>query len=278
MKYLLLLCALIQSTVCTANENRRRLAPDASIISEINQQLEDGISHPRFTISALLNGDNYLFTDDTETFEIDVVLTNPSVSELTSFSTDGFSRLVEDPIKILVSDNSNDHTNDFAVLVVDEKKGSVSGIVQKNSKFVKLYQRDGSTVATEIIFDPDEEWECMFDEHDPNHEHIHEGGQISSRLGHGRNLRHLFNDINVNTAENRDLYATDTFPNAWSYQVDLFIEVDEAFVLNHDTDTINMPESINYINALVSAVSAIYETEIDTHRESLCGQLQMLHC
>jgi hypothetical protein len=36
-------------------------------------------------------------------------------------------------------------------------------------------------------------------------------------------------------------------------------------VQNHDTDTVNMPESINYINALVSAVSAIYEREIDTH-------------
>ncbi|KAL7506271.1 hypothetical protein ACHAXN_003552 [Cyclotella atomus] len=264
MKCLFLLGALLQSALGTDNENRRRLAPNASIISEMNQQLDDGISHPRFTISALLNGDSNLFTDedDTEAFEIDVVLTNPSVSERTSFSIDGFSRLVEDPVKILVADHINDHTNDFAILVVDEKKGIVSGMVQKNSKFVKLDQRrDGPTVATEIIFDPDEEWECLFDEHDSNHEHIHEEGQfgnafelLSSRFGHGRNLR-----------RNRYLYATDTFPNAWSYQVDLFIEVDEEFVQNHDTDTVNMPESINYINALVSAVSAIYEREIDTH-------------
>lgn len=76
-------------------------------------------------------------------------------------------------------------------------------------------------------------------------------------------------------------------------KVDLYIEVDYDLVQNHDTDTVNMPNTINYVNALVTAVSryvnqttsllvfqwiwslftdlccSIYEREVDTHREWL---------
>jgi hypothetical protein len=38
-------------------------------------------------------------------------------------------------------------------------------------------------------------------------------------------------------------------------KVDLYIEVDYDLVQNHDTDTVNMPNTINYVNALVTAVS-----------------------
>lgn len=245
LKQLIFLFIVLQSAF--GNENRRRLAPGASIISELNEQLNDGISHPRFSISALLKGDvtSNSLTEDTEVFEIDVVLTNPSVGESTTFSVKGFNRPVEDTVKLLVADNPKD----FAILAVDEKAGSVSGIAQKdNHMFVKIEQlRDGPTVATQIVFDPGENWECMFDEHS-NHEHVHEADhnenafQLMSSQRHGHNnLRQLFG-VDVGD-ENRKLYATDKFPNAWSYQVDLYIEVDDAFVANHDTDTTNMPNT-----------------------------------
>jgi hypothetical protein len=33
----------------------------------------------------------------------------------------------------------------------------------------------------------------------------------------------------------------------------------------HDTDKVNMPNTINYINALITAASSVYEKEVDTH-------------
>ena len=256
MKDLLILCLLIQLAFGT-NENRRRLAPDASIINEIQQQLDQGVEHPRFSINALLGGEN-LFTDDTVLFEVDVVLTNPSVGGRTTFSVDGFNRPVEAPMKLLVADHSRQQSG-FAILAVNEKKKSVSGIVQKDNLFVKLEQlRNGRTVATQITFDPDEEWECMLDKHGSDHVHDHRHAHNEDTPKHkhgshdGHNIRELLMDMGFKT---RKLYATDTFPNAWSYQVDLFIEVDDAFVQNHDTDTINMPNTIDYVNALVTAVS-----------------------
>lgn len=276
MKHLILCCIILSAF--GSHESRRRLAPDASIIKELKQQLNDGISHPRFSITALFSEGSSLTEYHTELFEIDVVMTNPSVSESTTFSVEGFNRPVESPIKLLVADDANPQSDDFAILAVNEKDGSVSGLVRQNNKFVKLEQsRDEQTRASQIIFDPDEDWECMFDiDSDHDHDHVHEAGHnghafqlMSSKLHNRNNLRQLFNVVDDVKLDNRELYATDTFPNAWSYQVDLFIEVDDAFVQNHDTDTVNMPNTINYVNALVSAVSVIYEREVDTHRELL---------
>lgn len=48
----------------------------------------------------------------------------------------------------------------------------------------------------------------------------------------------------------------------------LYIDVDTAMVTARDpTDAENMPNTIAYVDALITAVSAIYEKEIDTHRE-----------
>ena len=48
----------------------------------------------------------------------------------------------------------------------------------------------------------------------------------------------------------------------------LYIDVDNAMVTARDpTDAENMPNTIAYVDALITAVSAIYEKEIDTHRE-----------
>ena len=66
----------------------------------------------------------------------------------------------------------------------------------------------------------------------------------------------------------RALYPTDTFPQKYSYQVDFYIEIDLALVVNHGGTVNDMTGAIDYVNALVTATSAIYEREVDTHRES----------
>ena len=53
--------------------------------------------------------------------------------------------------------------------------------------------------------------------------------------------------------------------------------VKTEFVSNHDTDTTNMPNSIDYVNALVSAVSSIFEFEIDTHLNVLHIEKTSMH-
>ena len=54
---------------------------------------------------------------------------------------------------------------------------------------------------------------------------------------------------------------TDTYPQAYTYQVDLFLEIDQEFVDNHGS----FDNALEYIDVLVSAANAIYEKEIDTH-------------
>ena len=58
--------------------------------------------------------------------------------------------------------------------------------------------------------------------------------------------------------QHRQAYATDNFPGLYSYQVDLYIEVDQDFVTHH----VNMTGAIAYVNALVTAISSIYEEEV----------------
>jgi len=251
------------------HSERRRLSPKASIIDELNSQLADGIKHPRFTLTAS-GGSSNLFTAASP-FEIDVVLTNPSVSESTSFSVDGFNSSVQNPMKLLVADRAsrNQSSGEFAILSVNEKNSSVSGIVQKDKQLFRLEQhKDGLTVVTEVNYVPPNNWTCLVNS---THYHDETGGKehTAEEKHVHKHRQHVFDTsstiFNNRRATKRKLYATDTFPNAWSYQVDLYIQVDNEFVANHDNDTVNMPNTIDYVNALVSAASSIFEFEIDTH-------------
>ena len=49
----------------------------------------------------------------------------------------------------------------------------------------------------------------------------------------------------------------------YSYQVDLYIEIDQGFVDNHGS----MDAAITYVNVLVTAISSIYEEEVSYHSE-----------
>ncbi|KAL7517715.1 hypothetical protein ACHAWX_002611 [Stephanocyclus meneghinianus] len=284
-----------------SEHHRRRLAPHMSIINALNEQLASGIEHPRFTLTADFSDGGGLFTS-VEQVEVDVVLTQPSVGQSTSFSVDGgASSSVQTTSKFFVSDQIANETlsRHFAILSVDDDEGLVSGLVQKDGKLFKLEQRQGgSTFVTEVNYEPPKDWKCtvvhdhpdpiamdpadpdgrrLTEVHDDEHhhhdrDHTHHDHHLHHQTINHRNMNlgdilAQLGTINRNVLRNRRrLYATDTFPNKWSYQVDLYIEIDGALVKKHDpNDAVNMPNTIAYVNALITAASSIYEREVDTH-------------
>ena len=69
----------------------------------------------------------------------------------------------------------------------------------------------------------------------------------------------------------RELYPTDSFPKIYTYEAKLYIEIDQTVI---DSNGGNLTKAIEYINALVTASSAIFEEEVDTH----CELLLVLAC
>ncbi|EED89945.1 predicted protein [Thalassiosira pseudonana CCMP1335] len=167
-------------------------------------------------------------------------------------------------------------------------------------------------VAREVVVE-DREWACGVEEggtsggrmlhEDHDHEHHDHGhhshhhhdhsdpnfdflsnlnANLGSKLGSNakvqfssRNLRSRGHDTNNTDSDsaNRRLYATDNFPDLYSYQVDLYIEIDQGFVDNHGS----MDAAITYVNVLVTAISSIYEEEIDTHLNVLHIALSIVY-
>lgn len=268
---------------------RRRLEPTSNIADVINEELSKGVKHPRFRLTALPDSTlqpsgmkRSFFRQSaytSEPFEVDVVLTDPSVTDATSFSVDGGeNKHANSTTKFLVADhqtNDGSSSTDFAILAVDEESGTVKGIVQKGNQLVKWVQDPGlAAVVSEASFTPPQDWTCTVIEEVGDeetrrrleemhtHDHTHHDHEDSREHTHVHNHFNLGNIENfaaqlgiekVNLQSRRRLYATDTFPNEYSYQVDLYIEVDTAMVTAHDpTDSVNMPNTIAYVNALIT--------------------------
>ena len=264
----------------------RRLEPTANIANAIEEEIAKGVKHPRFTLSAAFENNAFVAP---EPFEVHVVMTDPSVNEATTFSIDGglSKPAVGDTTKLLIADHHSGLTSDFAILTVDEKDGTVSGIVQKDNRLVKWVQSvGGAAIVSEANYDPPKDWTCAVDnetkEETPRrrlgkthhgHEHNHYRHSHSHSHNHFNpaNIMNVAKELgldNVKVQSHRRIYATDTFPNEYSYQVDLYVEVDAAMVTKHDpNDTVNMPNTIAYVNAVITAVSSIYEREVDTKRK-----------
>ena len=284
---------------------RRRLTPNMSIINALNEQLASGIENPHFTLTANFNDGGGLFASS-EQVEIDVVLTEPSVTQLTSYSIDGGeSTTVPTTAKYFVSDQRANETlsNIFSILVIDEDEGVVSGIVQKDGKLFNLEQRQGKpTSMTEVYYDTPKDWDCSVVHGDlapitkdptdpdgrrlsqnlvehgnhrhPDHNHVHSDQHHTLNLGdmQHEDIFSQLTNINPNVLRNRCRTSTDN--KSWSYQVDLYIEIDGALVKKHDpNDAANMPNTIAYVSALITAASSIYEREVDTHCECLATTL-----
>lgn len=262
----------------------RRLEPRANIANVIEEEIANGNMHPRFTLTAALEGSASF--DTPKTFEVDVVLTDPSVNNATTFSVDGGeSNAISSNTKLLIADNHDGSARNFAILEVNEELGTVKGIVQKDNKLVKWIQDvGGAAVVSETNFDPPKDWTCYVKDrskHESSKRGLEEFHDDHDHDGHshdfGDNIMDIAKHLGLGTAKtqsHRGLYATDDFPNQYSYQVDLYVEVDTAMVTNHDpTDSVNMPNTIAYVNALITAVSSIYEQEIDTKCKSIHAEI-----
>ena len=152
-------------------------------------------------------------------------------------------------------------------------------------------RRGGFTFVSEVRdYKPPEDWECteahespepepiaLMDptvdrgarrldhshdrSHNQSHDHSHEhhrhhhshGDYKTLKLGStSESIFSHVSGIDSNILKNRRrVYATDNYPKKWSYQVDLYIEIDQALVDRHDVDKVNMPNTIPYVNALI---------------------------
>eukprot|EP00956_Cyclotella_meneghiniana_P036100 scaffold121425_cov36-Cyclotella_meneghiniana.AAC.1 len=128
IKAAFLLLSLSAVSPVQSRASRRRLTSDTNIIGALHEQLSQGIDHPRFTLTAnSIPNEGNLFTNADESFEIDVVLTDPSVSQSSSFSVDGGPPTsVQTKAKFFISDQDHDgnQSKDFSILHVDEEQGS----------------------------------------------------------------------------------------------------------------------------------------------------------
>jgi hypothetical protein len=109
---------------------------------------------------------------------------------------------------------------------------------------LEQYQGQPATV-TDATFEKPKDWACTVVEPETGHqdryllhEHNHDHGDLTSG----------FAGVDFNPSNRRRVYATDDFPQSYSYQVDLYIEVDTALVDFHDPgNTVSMPNTINYV-------------------------------
>ena len=104
-----------------------------------------------------------------------------------------------------------------------------------------------------------------------HHEYTHSHSQV--KISTGDDILSAVNsmvddlDVHVVAGKRRRLYATDSFPQLYTYQVDLYIEIDSVLVENNGND---LDKARQYVNTVITAASTIYEREIDTHREFMC--------
>ena len=278
----------------------RRLSSQDDIIEYLKQEHENGNSRPSFTLVAesepgptidnIFDGANI---GDAETrYEIDLIEANPSVTKDTIISSpDGsmsvpFSDFDSTEIYIFVAANHQHSSGDFALVVVDVKAQRVDGLARRGGaggKLVKLHQAPGKSTIVSKLDEADipEDWECGASHElgSDTHQHAKENfkGQVLSlsdhhHVGHDNHAEHgdflsaSLDNVNAifGTRRRRSLYPTDKFPQLYSYEVDLFIQIDQELV---DQNNGNFSMAVAYVNALVTAASVIYEEEVDTHCE-----------
>lgn len=244
----------------------RRLEPTDNVIEAINQELLND-KNPRFVLTASL-GDGVVDAAkhtglkgpfarglDSALFEVNVVLKNPSIDDSTSLSVDGGEgKPTNSTLQFLVADHQDDlSSSNFVLLVVDEEIGTIRGIVNKENRLYTWDQVVGEeAVVTEADVIPPDNWTCTVLHPTPiedNFRRLQETREHSSQQEHNhdhsfiKDITSMLRIEKMNLQSRRHLYATDNFPNKYSYQVDLFIEVDTALVSFHDTDTVNMPNT-----------------------------------
>ncbi|KAL3778624.1 hypothetical protein ACHAWO_007429 [Cyclotella atomus] len=185
---------------------------------------------------------------------------------------------------LLVSDGDNGET--FALLAVDEDD-NVHGIVdRKNEKPMKIRQNgnNGKAFAEEETNLVAPDWSCGTDHvdaegnpfhrdleedhhHDHEHEHDHRDHSHHDHSHHHKiesamqSLSKQLRGTKINPLNKQPVRHLQSSSN-YNYQVDLYMEIDNAFVTRSGG---TMQTALNYINSLVTAANVVYEVEIDTH-------------
>lgn len=299
----------------SASATRSRRLTSLQTISEyLKFEQIQGNRRPHFTLvgkRAITQDTDVIFLqadEDSEEYEIDVVLANSAVTKETTYSIYGGPSIpVNTDVKFLVSDPNSKGSADFALIAIDESTHEVMGIVQTNDEPILKIQEDGEGTLTfseaeEYVAKP---WSCgvmpefadaveiadmvefvaedgennpfhrkMKEHHSHDHHYHHEDEHSHSSFLRGGNLP-TFDSIATDLSSlkgpignKRKLYATDDFPRLYSYQADLYIEIDDVFMENNDN---NITKAVQYVNSIVTAASSIFEKEVDTHRELLFG-------
>ncbi|KAL3803319.1 hypothetical protein HJC23_009283 [Cyclotella cryptica] len=269
---------------------RRILKPDQNLAEQFRSTADAG----GFTIAAEIQDnehETFAGTTDTRTILIDVVKVNtPAVTPDTVIERDGKRSLVEyEKLNtLLVSDTSTSRGREsFALLSFDPRSEDWYGIVDSddNGGYYKVGRKKGGTAQAMIdMAGTPPVWECAVGDDFT----VDEDGHRRRSHTHGRFLRHE-EELGIEHEQKNhqyDLHETSAmkaltealqeanidFTNkqpvfdaagSYSYQVDLFIEIDNEFIQNSgngDFDT-----ALNYVNALVTAANVVFEKEIDTH-------------
>ena len=241
----------------------RRLGPTDNVIDTLNQERMKG-KYPRLILTAFFDRDEHSGLKgqlkrvlDSSPFEVKVVLTDPSVDDSTSLSIDGSqSKPTNSTIEFLVADHQGESVpnDEFVFLVADEERGTIRGLVQKENRLYTWDQVVGKeAVVSEAHVVPPDNWTCAVVDQtlelensrrlQEHHEHKHPQHSHDTS-GLIKNIAAQLGVEKMNMKSRRRMYGTNTFPNAYSYQVDLYIEVDTAMVSFQDpSDPTNMPNT-----------------------------------
>jgi hypothetical protein len=250
-----------------SSSSMRRLLPGDSIadhiLSESNThfiiaaEIEDGAAHP----------------------DIHVRLSEDAVTEHTIISYDDGSsrRRGLSSRRVLVSTMAGT----FSTISVHTKDGTARGIVQQPGEASKdIVQEQGQRTLiskSEELETP--HWECSLDhdEHSDRHlsaedEHDHHRHDHSRKDHNHDNHHHAFDFESTESAidtirqslrgsnrHNRKLL----FGDAYVYQVDVYLDIDEDFVQKQGEGT--EEGALDYVNSIWSAVNNIYEEEVGLH-------------
>ncbi len=220
--------------------------------------------------------------------EFDAVEATPAVTPETIISyVDGEDELVgETGYSLLVADPSSEDGT-FAIVSVNTETNEVQGFLQKkNLKAMKISQHNGqaSFVEEDDEFTPPA-WTCRVSEKTKNrsNESLFERAlQTNTDHRHQLEYGHYHHDENmedhapydpeanfeeirkslrgskINFGDRRKLQSGG---ESYSYQVNMFIQVDQSFVNKSG----GQAGAIQYVNTLITAANTVYEQEIDTH-------------
>ena len=273
---------------------RRRLAPHEDIHRFLADQNSMGNMNPKFALASYATADDGVTTTE---YDVDVVQATASINSRTTYSRYGGPSLVipEEVLgtKFLVQDKQfageeeeaekdsafvaeevgSSHTvstpnTAFALVAVNETM--VNGITKKaGQKPMSISREPDSNLM--VARDPDEfippkDFRCLVDashdrrlDEDPHSHHGHDHDHSHNHHPFSGDSESMIEGLMGNQQRRRT--ATGFSSTDSSFQVDLYLEIDAAFVALHDDNEVN---ALKYLNAVVTAASSLLQYESAT--------------